>query len=76
MNKIASDKRNINTEIFNEYFKYHNPTFLVKDLYKPDKTRNKKIVNHVIEGLIDLRNAVNKKEIPEKEDLDKVIDIF
>ena len=25
-NKIAHDERNINIEIFNEYFKYYNPT--------------------------------------------------
>ena len=27
-NKIAHDERNINIEIFNEYFKYYNPTLI------------------------------------------------
>ena len=75
MDKIANDGTNINTEIFNEYFMYHNPSFLVKDLCNANKTRNDKIVNYIIIALIDLINAVVKKEIPENENPDKVANI-
>ena len=40
--KISYNQTNINTEIFTEYFKYQNPTFLSKDLSNANKTRNKK----------------------------------
>ena len=48
---------------------------MLKDLYKANKTRNEKIANHVNDALIDLRNAINRKEIPENENTNKVIDI-
>ena len=37
--KLQMIKQIINTEIFNEYFKYQNLTFLLKALYKVDKTK-------------------------------------
>ena len=39
------------------------------------KLKMEKIVNHINETLIDLRNAFNKKKILEDENPDKVIDI-
>ena len=76
MNQIANDETDINTEIFNEYFKYHNPSFLIKDLYNSNETTNKKIVNHINNIWIDLRNNVDKKEILKIENSDNVIDII
>ena len=73
--KIANDGTNINTEILNKYFKHQNPTFLLKDLHKANKSKDEKIVNHVNDALIDLRNTVNRKELPENKNPDKVIDI-
>ena len=61
--------------MFNEYFKHPNSTFLLKDLYEPNKTRSNKIVNRGSDAFIDLRNAVNRKEIPENEKPEGVIDI-
>ena len=75
MNKIVNDETKINTKTFDKYFKYQNPTSLLKDLYEVDKATIEKIVDHVNVALRDLRNAVNKKDIPENENLDKVIDI-
>ena len=75
MRKIIRDESNINNEILFEYFKYQNPSYLLKDLYYADKTENKKIVNNVNNALIDLRNAVNKKEIPSNKNPEKVVDI-
>ena len=66
-NKTANNETNINTAIFNEHFKYQNTPFLVKDLYNVNRTIDEKVVNNVNDSLIDLRNAVNKKEIPENE---------
>ena len=61
MNKIATDETNINTEIFNEYFKYQNLSSLVKNLYKANENRIEQIVNHGNDASIDLRNDVIKK---------------
>ena len=60
--KVAHSVTNINTEIFNKYFPYQNPISLLKDLSNTNKTKNKKIVDHVNDALIDLRNAVNKRK--------------
>ena len=65
-NKIAKDETN--TGIFNRYFKNQN-----KDLHKSDEDKNEKIVNHANNALIQLRNAVNRKQIPHNENSDKVI---
>ena len=51
----------MNTEIFIEYIKYQNPSYLIKDLYFSRGTRKEKIVNHVNNAFIDLRNAVHRK---------------
>ena len=47
----------------------------MKNLYKVNEAKNEKIANHVNNALIDLRNAVSRKEIPKNENLDKVINI-
>ena len=52
----------MNTEIFNGNFKYQNQAFFLKDLYRDYKATYEKIVNHVNDGLIGLRNAVNKNK--------------
>ena len=60
--------KQINTGIFNRYFQNQN-----KDLHKSDEDKNEKIVNHANDALIQLRNAVNRKQIPHNENSDKVI---
>ena len=47
----------------------------MNDLYYTDKTRNEKIVNNINDALIELRNAINRKEIPKNKNPEKVIDI-
>ena len=69
-------KKNVNIETFNECFKYQNPIYLLKDLYEADKAKNEKIVKHINDALIDLRDAVNRKQIPENENVCKVIGII
>ena len=61
MNEIKDDEKNINSELFNEYFGYQNPSFQVKDLIKANQT------NQTIDSANELRNSIIKKRIPENE---------
>ena len=73
----------INDKIFWNYFKYQTlsiqrfqyPTFSLKDLIRVKKVKNEQLVNNMNEELIDLRNTLIKKEIPENENLNKIADI-
>ena len=67
MNEIIAGEKDINNEIILNYFTYQNPSFLVKDLISAKQDKNKKLVNNINNGLIDLRNEINRKEIPENE---------
>ena len=58
-----------------DYFMYQSQSFLAKDLHKASQARNEQIVNQVNDALIDLWNAVDKKEIAENENPDKGINI-
>ena len=58
-----------------DYFMYQSPSFLAKVLHKASQARNEQIVNQVNDALIDLWNAVDKKEIAENENPDKGINI-
>ena len=75
VNKIKNDEKNINTEVFNEYFGYQNPSFLAEDLFKANQVKNNQIVDQTIDSINELRNSIVKKEIPENENLNKIIDI-
>ena len=48
---------------------------MVEGLIKANQTKNSKIVNQTINSINELKNAVNKKEIPENENPNKIIDI-
>ena len=45
VNKIENDERRINNETFKEYFRYHNESFLAKDLYKINKIKKNQLRN-------------------------------
>ena len=60
--KLKMKKKNINEQIFKECFKYHSPSFLVKDLYK--NNQNGKIVKYIYNSLFDLRKSIKSKKIP------------
>ena len=57
------------------FFKYENPLFLVKDLISAKQDKNEELVNNINDGLIDLKKADNKKQIPENENPKKVVNI-
>ena len=48
---------------------------MLRDLYNSSRSINEKIVNRVDNALIDLSNAVNRTEISENENPDKIVDI-
>ena len=51
---------------------YHTPSFLLMGLYKVNKDKNEKIANQINDSLIELRNPIARKEIPENENPNKV----
>ena len=75
INKIITDEKGINNEIFLDYFKYQNPSLLVKELISTKQNKNEKIVNNINNGLIDKRNDINRREISESKNPKKVVDI-
>ena len=48
---------------------------MVEGLIKANQTKNSKIVNQTIDSINELKNAVNKKEIPGNENPNKIADI-
>ena len=63
--KLWLTKKNINDDIFWKYFKYQNASFLARDLIRTNQTKNEQLVNNINDGLIDLRKAIIRKEIPD-----------
>ena len=63
--KLQLTKKYINDDIFWKYFKYQNPSFLAKDLNRTNQIKNEQLVNKINDGLIDLRKAIIRKEIPD-----------
>ena len=76
MNEIISDEKDMSDEIFWNYFKYQNPSFLARDLIRAKQAKNEQLVNNNNnDGLIDLRNTIIKNEIRENENPNKIVDI-
>ena len=75
LNKINDEEKNINEQIFREYFNYQSLSFLVKYLYEDNQKINDIIVKYLNESLIHLRNSINSKEILENENPKKVVNI-
>ena len=66
-------KKNINEKIFNEFFNYHYPSFLVKDLYEDNENKNDKVLKNIKESLINLRNSNNSKTNSETENQKQIV---
>ena len=58
--------KKINDLKFKDFF-YQALSYLAKCLYDADKIKNNEIIKHINNGLIELRNSINKKEILEEE---------
>ena len=74
INKTITNKKDINNEIFWDYFKYQNPSFLAKDLIRATQAKNEQTVNNINDRLIVLRNDINRKETPGHENPKKVVE--
>ena len=61
MNKIIADEKDINNDIFLNYFNYQDQFFLVKGLIIAQQNKNKKLVNNIDDGLTDLRVLTERK---------------
>ena len=75
LNEIKNEKENANSQVFKEHFHDQPPSFSVKDLYEDKVIKNDIIAKHLNESLTHLRNFIIKKEIPENENSDEIIDI-
>ena len=65
LNAIKDEEGNINEQIFNEFFKWN--------LYEKNQNSNEKIVKNINESLINSKNFINIKEIPEIENPKNII---
>ena len=74
MNEIIAHEKDVNDEIFWNYFQYQNPSFLARYLIRAMEAKHEQLVNNVNNGLIHLRNAIIRKEIPEMENPNKIVD--
>ena len=69
MNEIIADKKNINNQIFLDYFKYQNWSFLVKDLISSkwikngNENENLKKVVHIVEKTLDFNKQQRGKGV-------------
>ena len=74
LDEIVNYERNINNKVFNDFFKYHNPSLLLKYFHNFNETEKEKMVQHVNNEFIDLRNVVIRRKNPKNENSDEVID--
>ena len=75
INEIIANEKDINDEIFWNSFKYQNPSLLTKDLIRAAQAKNEQLLHNVNNGLIDLRNAIIRKDIPANENPNKIVHI-
>ena len=73
--KVILYKSNVNSETWSEYFKYQNPSCLLKEWHYEGKFKNKRIINKVNNALDELRNAVDTEEILNNKNSEKIIGI-
>ena len=54
---------------------YVSESIVLVYLVRATQVKNEQLVNNINDGLIDLRNAINRKEIPQNENPNKTADI-
>ena len=70
--KLKLTKKDINDEMFWNYFKYQSLSFLEKDLLEAKQAKNEQLVNNINDTLIDLRNVfIRKKKSIKRKSLKK-----
>ena len=75
MNEVTADEKDINDETFWSYLKCQNPLYLAKDLIRAEHAKKERLLNNINNELIDINNAIIKKEISENENSNKIVDI-
>ena len=75
LNEIENEKKNINEEIYRNFFKYQNPSSLVEELIREDKNKTDKIKFQIMNELIKMED-INKKEISENENSKKGVNLL
>ena len=75
MNEVMTDEKDIDDEIFWNYFKNQIPSILAKDLIRANQVKNEQLVNNINGGLIDLRNPIIRRETSENENPNKIVHI-
>ena len=75
LNEIKNEEKNVNEQIFRDNSLFQSRSYLTKVLYDSDEIKNDKIIKNINNGLIELRNSINSKEIPENENPKKVVNI-
>ena len=74
---IEDESKEINYELFENYFKFVAPTALTKTYEMKNKMENDKLVKVIKSGLIDLKDEIEKvsKKETENENPDKILKI-
>ena len=75
LNETVKEEKNINNQIFKEYYHYQALLFLANDLYEGNQDQNDKIDKYLNKSLTDLGNSVDSKEIAGNKNPNKIIDI-
>ena len=74
--EIIIDEKDINLDLFREYFNYQSLSNMLKDVYDTNKKENKELRDTIKRGLSDLENEIKKISEDEKnEKPDKIVDI-
>ena len=75
MKEIIADGKGINDETLWNCFHYQNRSFLAEYFIRANQAKSEQLVNSINDVFIDLRNAINRKEISENENSNKIVDI-
>ena len=73
LNEIKNEEKDVNNQIFKEYFHYQTPSILKKNLCEAYQIKKEIIVKHLNKSFIDLRNTANSKEISGNENPNQII---
>ena len=65
--EIIRDEKDINMDLFKEYFNYESPSKLLKDVYNTNKKKNNDLVNMIKNRVCDLEKEIEKISVNEKE---------
>ena len=75
INEIKNDGKNMNEQIFKEYFFYYTLSFLAKKLYNSNQYGNDQIVKHINDLLIELKKGISINKIPKNQKPNKIVEI-